>query len=201
MAKTAQNKLTAKQDMFCREYLIDLNATQAAIRAGYQMSTPEKGRYYVYLLINPDTKKIFYVGKGIGSRMYLHEKLVRRGLVDNLEKCKEIHKIISCGKNVDAKCFAVCESEGDAYRTEALLISTFQKHGITNVSNGSTSSDDRARESARQLLSRFRTKSEYLEVFDKCLPDMLKRAVINVIGSAEKAYDMVYDGLSEIASL
>ena len=29
------NKLTDKQEMFCHEYLIDLNATQAAIRAGY----------------------------------------------------------------------------------------------------------------------------------------------------------------------
>lgn len=28
-------KLSAKQEMFCREYLVDLNATQAAIRAGY----------------------------------------------------------------------------------------------------------------------------------------------------------------------
>lgn len=28
-------KLKAKQDMFCREFLVDLNATQAAIRAGY----------------------------------------------------------------------------------------------------------------------------------------------------------------------
>lgn len=28
-------KLTAKQRRFCDEYLIDLNATQAAIRAGY----------------------------------------------------------------------------------------------------------------------------------------------------------------------
>ena len=27
--------MTPKQDRFCREYLIDLNATQAAIRAGY----------------------------------------------------------------------------------------------------------------------------------------------------------------------
>lgn len=27
--------LTDKQGMFCRGYLIDLNATQAAIRAGY----------------------------------------------------------------------------------------------------------------------------------------------------------------------
>jgi phage terminase small subunit len=28
-------KLTAKQEMFCKEYLIDLNGAQAAIRAGY----------------------------------------------------------------------------------------------------------------------------------------------------------------------
>lgn len=33
------NKLTDKQKMFCREYLIDLNATQAAMRAGYSKKT------------------------------------------------------------------------------------------------------------------------------------------------------------------
>ena len=33
------SKLTAKQAMFCKEYLIDLNATQAAIRAGYSEKT------------------------------------------------------------------------------------------------------------------------------------------------------------------
>ena len=32
-------KLTAKQQRFCDEYLIDLNATQAAIRAGYSKRT------------------------------------------------------------------------------------------------------------------------------------------------------------------
>lgn len=32
--------LTDKQEMFCREYLIDLNATQAAIRAGYSAKQP-----------------------------------------------------------------------------------------------------------------------------------------------------------------
>lgn len=30
-----EKKLTAKQEMFCREYLVDFNATQAALRAGY----------------------------------------------------------------------------------------------------------------------------------------------------------------------
>lgn len=32
-------KLTAKQQRFCDEYLIDLNATQAAIRSGYSEKT------------------------------------------------------------------------------------------------------------------------------------------------------------------
>ncbi len=35
----AEMKLTAKQQRFCDEYLIDLNATQAAIRAGYSKKT------------------------------------------------------------------------------------------------------------------------------------------------------------------
>ena len=35
----AEKKLTAKQQLFCDEYLIDLNATQAAIRAGYSKKT------------------------------------------------------------------------------------------------------------------------------------------------------------------
>lgn len=35
-------KLTAKQQRFCDEYLIDLNAKQAAIRAGYSPNTAEQ---------------------------------------------------------------------------------------------------------------------------------------------------------------
>lgn len=35
-------KLTAKQERFCIEYIIDLNATQAAIRAGYSKKTANR---------------------------------------------------------------------------------------------------------------------------------------------------------------
>ena len=35
-------KMTAKQQLFCDEYLIDLNATQAAIRAGYSKKNADK---------------------------------------------------------------------------------------------------------------------------------------------------------------
>lgn len=35
-------KLTAKQQLFVKEYLVDLNATQAAIRAGYSKKTAHR---------------------------------------------------------------------------------------------------------------------------------------------------------------
>lgn len=38
-SNSIKRPLTPKQDMFVREYLIDLNATQAAIRAGYSPKT------------------------------------------------------------------------------------------------------------------------------------------------------------------
>lgn len=37
-----EKKMTAKQKRFCDEYLIDLNATQAAIRSGYSAKTARK---------------------------------------------------------------------------------------------------------------------------------------------------------------
>jgi phage terminase small subunit len=35
------SKLTKKQELFCIEYMVDLNATQAAIRAGYSEKTAQ----------------------------------------------------------------------------------------------------------------------------------------------------------------
>ena len=52
-------KLTVKQQLFCDEYLIDLNATQAAIRAGYSKKTAnEQG---ARLLANVSVKE--YIAK------------------------------------------------------------------------------------------------------------------------------------------
>lgn len=39
---TNKSKITPKQEAFCREYLVDLNATQAAIRAGYSAKTADR---------------------------------------------------------------------------------------------------------------------------------------------------------------
>ena len=53
--------LTAKQDCFVQEYLIDLNATQAAIRAGYSPKTAEvQGSR---LLANAKVREAVDIGK------------------------------------------------------------------------------------------------------------------------------------------
>jgi phage terminase small subunit len=56
--------LTAKQQRFCDEYLIDLNATQAAIRAGYSEKTAKQiGQEN---LTKPDLKK--YIEKRMAEK-------------------------------------------------------------------------------------------------------------------------------------
>lgn len=59
-------KMTAKQIRFCDEYLIDLNATQAAIRAGY---TPKYANTNASKLLQITTIKEF-----IAARMADKEK-------------------------------------------------------------------------------------------------------------------------------
>ena len=57
-------KLTAKQRLFCDEYLIDLNVTQAAIRSGYSAKYANDRGYE--LLDKPAIKE--YVDKAIAER-------------------------------------------------------------------------------------------------------------------------------------
>ncbi|MBT8411783.1 MAG: terminase small subunit [Octadecabacter sp.] len=45
--KQQEPKLTAKQARFVEEYLIDLNATQAAIRAGYSKKTADQQAHHL----------------------------------------------------------------------------------------------------------------------------------------------------------
>lgn len=58
--------LTVKQQAFVREYLIDLNATQAAIRAGY---SKRRAREYSYQLMQRDD-----VGSAIAASMEARNK-------------------------------------------------------------------------------------------------------------------------------
>lgn len=64
--KTEKTKLTPKQRKFCDEYLVDRNATQAAIRAGYSAKTA------------------YAIGKE-----NLHKPLIRENINSRIEKQSE----------------------------------------------------------------------------------------------------------------
>ena len=54
-------ELSKKQLQFCKEYIIDLNATQAAIRAGYSKKTaqPQSSRLLLNVIIAKEIQRLF----------------------------------------------------------------------------------------------------------------------------------------------
>lgn len=75
MPRTKDDKLTDKQRRFCEEYMVDLNATQAAIRAGYSENTAnEQGsqnlaklsiQEYIAKLRQPIAEKLKITREGV----------------------------------------------------------------------------------------------------------------------------------------
>lgn len=94
-------KMTAKQRRFCDEYLIDLNATQAAIRAGYSKKTAYS--IGVENLKKPELKKY------IDARMEEKEKEL---IADQDEVLRYLTSVLR-GKSKSTE--LVVEGTGDGY--------------------------------------------------------------------------------------
>lgn len=84
--------LTAKQERFAQEYLIDLNATQAAIRAGYSKKTAnEQGSR---LLTNVKVATAIAEGKEKRSvRKEVTQDYVLTTIVETLERCRQVRPV------------------------------------------------------------------------------------------------------------
>ena len=100
----AEKKLTAKQQRFCDEYLIDLNATQAAIRAGYSKKT-------AYAIGEQNLKKL-ELKKYIEQRMAEKEKSL---IADQDEVLKYLTSVLRGESQSEV---VVVENIGD-YMSEA----------------------------------------------------------------------------------
>lgn len=83
-----EGKLTRKQEMFVKEYLVDLNATQAAIRAGY--STKTAGAIGVENLRKPLVQTA--IQRAMDERSKKTEitaEYVIEGIRDTVERCRQ----------------------------------------------------------------------------------------------------------------
>ncbi|MEN9920396.1 MAG: hypothetical protein RL538_289 [Candidatus Parcubacteria bacterium] len=99
-------------------------------------STIEKLGYYVYVLIDPRSKKVFYVGKGKGSRIYNHvleAECINKNEKLKIAKIKEIHK---AGKEVLHEIVRHGLTEGEALAVEASLIDFIGLKNLTNIVDG-----------------------------------------------------------------
>lgn len=102
-------------------------------------STVEKLGYYVYALIDPRTKKVFYVGKGKGNRIYAHVEASELVDVKEIEKIKTIREIRASGKDVKHVVVRHGLTESEAFAVEAAIIDYIQgvqKYNLTNLQDG-----------------------------------------------------------------
>ncbi len=91
------SKLTPKQEMFAKEYLIDLSATQAAVRAGYSKRTARSQGQR--LLTNVDIAKAIAAGQAKrGKRTEIDADYVLTTIRDTIERCKQAVPVLRDGE-------------------------------------------------------------------------------------------------------
>jgi phage terminase small subunit len=86
-------KLTDKQELFCNEYLLDLNATQAAIRAGYSRDTARSigsenlSKPYLRTRISEMMRKR-------SEKLLIDQEFVIQNLIEVSQRCLQAYPVM-----------------------------------------------------------------------------------------------------------
>lgn len=102
------------------------------------------GDYYVYGLIDPRTKQIFYIGKGTKNRVFEHEKESLGTPNSEKLKLKTIADIKDAGLEVEKIIINSNLTEEEAFAAEASLINAsnyVSDAGLTNIVAGHHSAE------------------------------------------------------------
>jgi Terminase small subunit len=150
-------QLTEKQKKFVVEYLIDLNAVEAAYRAEFEWESFTG--FYVYFLINPMSGAVFYVGKGKGKRASSH--LLPSGGGKNILKELEIRKIRAFGYEPSVRIFTSGLDESNVFMIERMMIKALRECELTNISGGTVSSAEACKAEAEDMLARMKPYREW----------------------------------------
>ena len=93
------------------------------------------GEYYVYGLIDPRDKQIFYIGKGTENRVFEHERESQENPDSEKLKLKTISEIKDKGFEVEKIIINSNLSEEEAFAAEASLINAFNYVGDNKLTN------------------------------------------------------------------
>ncbi|MFA5152778.1 MAG: GIY-YIG nuclease family protein [Clostridia bacterium] len=95
--------------------------------------------FYVYQLIDPRTKEVFYIGKGKNERMFNHVRDVKRGIgiKKNPHKYYKIKQILDSGfSDIFYNIIFTSENEQECFDKEIALIKEYGKDKLTNITDG-----------------------------------------------------------------
>lgn len=182
--------LTPKQEKFAQ--CVADGMTQAdAYRAAFDANPPSKSStgYYVYLLVDPRTDSIFYIGKGKGNRVSHHARDAKRGTVQNAEKHKRICKIHDAGLHVKEVIFCNADDELHALRVERDMIDMLAHTGLTNIAHGMMTNAELVAEEAKVMLKKLAPISWIVSMSHKDVVQTLEQ----MFGSIEN-YDSYIRG-------
>jgi len=90
--ETETKELEPKQDQFCREYIIDFNATKAAIRAGYSEKTAREQAYRLLTKAHI-RERVAALKKELNDSDMLEASDVMRMLLEDHEAAKELKQM------------------------------------------------------------------------------------------------------------
>jgi hypothetical protein len=96
-------------------------------------NTWQKQRFYVYVLCDGHCVP-FYVGKGMGLRLFEHEREARGGC--QCRKCNKIRAILASGQEITRLIVFTTSIEDEAYRHEYELICSLSHAGLVNRTLG-----------------------------------------------------------------
>lgn len=99
MVDKSEQKLTDKQAMFCKEYMIDLNATQAAIRAGYSEHTAQEigSQNLSKLLIHEEIQRLM---KERSNKVELTAEYILNNIIEIGNRCMQrVPVMVRAGKS------------------------------------------------------------------------------------------------------
>lgn len=104
----------------------------------FNQSVIEKIQYYVYFLMDPRNREVFYIGKGKDNRVFQHieDALTSQDVSDKLDRIREI---VRSGHQVEHFIVRHALTEREAFEIEASLIDFSGIKNLTNQQSGHNS--------------------------------------------------------------
>jgi len=107
----------------------------------FDEKTRQELKYYVYMLLDPQDDRLFYIGKGIGNRVFNHMACALTDTDTSTAKYDKIREIIQRCQSVKHIIVRHGLSESEAFKIEASLIDTLTYCGLllSNIVGGHNS--------------------------------------------------------------